>query len=109
MTDTAKKIKQAVVRIEKGRPKIVGSDRKLSITSVAEEAGIHRSTIINRHPLLADEINKKTGLGTQQNESKEKKILELERKLVEANNKIAELEALLSKAISIQASNVLGK
>ncbi|WP_439503540.1 hypothetical protein [Methylophaga sp.] len=53
---TAKSIRQAIVRIERGRPKIVNSGRKLSIQSVAEEAGVSRATIHNNHPGLAERI-----------------------------------------------------
>lgn len=53
---TAKAIRLAIVRIEKGRPKIVKPRRKLSIQSVAEEAGVSRATIHNNHPGLAERI-----------------------------------------------------
>lgn len=53
---TAKSIRQAIVRIEKGRPKVVKPGRKLSIQSVAEEAGVSRATIHNNHPGLAERI-----------------------------------------------------
>lgn len=53
---TAKSIRQAIVRIVKGRPKVVKSGRKLSIQSVAEEAGVSRATIHNNHPGLAERI-----------------------------------------------------
>lgn len=53
---TAKSIRQAIVRIEKGRPKIIEPGRKLSIQSVAEEAGVSRATIHNNHPGLAERI-----------------------------------------------------
>lgn len=53
---TAKAIRQAIVRIEKGRPKVVEPGRKLSIQSVAEEAGVSRATIHNNHPGLAERI-----------------------------------------------------
>lgn len=53
---TAKAIRQAIVRIENGRPKIIGRDRKLNIAAVAEEAGVSRATIHNNHPALADRI-----------------------------------------------------
>lgn len=53
---TAKAIRQAIVRIEKGRPKMVKPERKLSIKSVAEEAGVSRATIHNNHPDLAERI-----------------------------------------------------
>lgn len=53
---TANAIRQAIVRIEKGRTKIVAPGRKLSIASVAEEAGVSRATIHNNHPALAERI-----------------------------------------------------
>ncbi len=53
---TAQAIRQAIVRIEKGRPKVVSPRRKLSIKSVAEEAGVSRATIHNNHPGLAERI-----------------------------------------------------
>jgi AcrR family transcriptional regulator len=53
---TAKTIRQAIVRIEKGRPRVVKPGRKLSIQSVAEEAGVSRATIHNNHPGLAERI-----------------------------------------------------
>lgn len=53
---TAKAIRQAIVRIEKGRPKVVEPGRKLSIQSVAVEAGVSRATIHNNHPGLAERI-----------------------------------------------------
>ncbi|GHD33532.1 hypothetical protein GCM10007053_18010 [Halioglobus pacificus] len=53
---TAKAIRQAIQRIEKGRPKVINAGRKLSIASVAEEAGVSRATIHNNHPGLAERI-----------------------------------------------------
>lgn len=53
---TEKAIRQAIVRIEKGRPKVVKPGRKLSIQSVAEEAGVSRATIHNNYPGLAERI-----------------------------------------------------
>ncbi|MEQ9011306.1 hypothetical protein [Algiphilus sp.] len=53
---TAKAIRQAILRIEKGRTKVVKSGRKLSIKAVAEEAGVSRATIHNNHPGLAERI-----------------------------------------------------
>lgn len=53
---TAKAIRQAILRIEQGRPKVVKPGRKLSIKSVAEEAGVSRATIHNNHPGLAERI-----------------------------------------------------
>ncbi|MEQ9130854.1 MAG: hypothetical protein RLP08_15440 [Marinovum algicola] len=53
---TANGIRQAIRRIEEGRPKVVKPGRKLSIQSVAEEARVSRATIHNNHPGLAERI-----------------------------------------------------
>ena len=106
-SETEKKIILSISRIEKGKPKTVSSTRKLSIASVAEEAGIHRSTIINRYPELALKINKKSGLSSKSTNSDKQRIIELERKLSEAKLEISALNEQLSKAISLQAKELL--
>ena len=52
----AHNIDMALHRIQSGRPHIVRKDRKLSISLVAEEAGIHASTIHNHYPAIAEKI-----------------------------------------------------
>lgn len=104
---TENKIKLAIARIEKGKPKIIAIDRKLSLASVAEEAGIHRTTIINRYPLLADEIRDKSGLKPKQHNSDKQKILDLEEKLAMAKAENISLKSQLAKAISLQATNLI--
>ena len=44
-------IRQAITRIEKGRPKVVSKERKMSVAAVAEEAGVSRATIHNNYPV----------------------------------------------------------
>jgi len=56
-------IRQAITRIEKGRPKVVIKERKMSVAAVAEEAGVSRATIHNNYPDMADRI--RTILGKQ--------------------------------------------
>lgn len=102
--ETEKKIRRAIIRIEKGKVKIISCDRKLSIASVAEEAGIHHSTIINRYPILAALIKDKSGRKAKSVFNKEQRIVDLERKLHEANSEITSLKKQLSKAISLQAN-----
>jgi hypothetical protein len=51
-----KNIRQAIIRIEKGKPKIVDSKRKMSVAAVAEEAGVARLLIIRGYPLLHERI-----------------------------------------------------
>ncbi|TDX24757.1 hypothetical protein DFO67_1202 [Modicisalibacter xianhensis] len=64
---TRRAIELAISRNTRGRPKTVQPGRKLSIASVAEEAGISNTTIHNRYPDLAELIRLKTN-----KESKEK-------------------------------------
>lgn len=66
---TRRAIELAISRITRGRPKIVQQGRKLSIASVAEEAGISNAAIHNRYPDLAELIRQKTN-----KESKEKLV-----------------------------------
>ncbi|MBF4322520.1 TetR family transcriptional regulator, partial [Vibrio anguillarum] len=42
---THKMVRLAIIRIEKGRPKVVSDKRKMSVASVAEEAGVSRALI----------------------------------------------------------------
>jgi AcrR family transcriptional regulator len=53
---TRKGIQQAIVRIEKNRPKVIQAGRKISIAAVAEEAGVSRALIHNNYPDLATRI-----------------------------------------------------
>jgi hypothetical protein len=105
--NTKDKIKSALLRIEKGRTKIVANDRKLSIAAVAAEAGIHPSTIINRHSDLADIIRKKSGITKKIGRSDNQQVKLLKDQLASARNEIATLKKALAVAISKQASDVL--
>lgn len=53
---TRKGILQAIVRIEKNRPKVIEAGRRISIAAVAEEAGVSRALIHNNYPDLASRI-----------------------------------------------------
>ncbi len=64
-------IRQAITRIEKGRPKVVIKERKMSVAAVAEEAGVSRATIHNNYPDMADRI--RTILGKQNRIQRNKK------------------------------------
>lgn len=78
---TAKAIRQAIVRIEQGRPKVVQPGRKLSIQSVAEEAGVSRATIHNNHPGLADQIRESANKAVRgQRDQKNAELKELRAK-----------------------------
>ena len=55
-------IRLAILRIEKGRTRIVEKGRKLSIIAVAEETGISAAAIHNHYPDMADLIRRKLGV-----------------------------------------------
>jgi len=84
---TRKEIENALVRLKHGRPKVVSKGRKISISALAEEAGVSDSLIHNRHPELAAEVRKLTGkqLKSQRDEKTQK--------LKAANEKNRELRA----------------
>ena len=54
---THKAIRQAIVRIEKGKPKVVTLTRKMSVMAVAEESGFSRALIHRDHSDLVNRIN----------------------------------------------------
>jgi DNA-binding transcriptional MocR family regulator len=59
--ETAKKIRQAILRIKKCRPKVVGKSRKMSVAAVAEESEVSRASIHKDYPELADQIKAEAG------------------------------------------------
>ncbi len=69
---TRRDLELALYRIQKGRPKNITAERKLSIASVAEETGVSASTIHNRYPDMAEHIRTLMGKdsGRQRNELK---------------------------------------
>ncbi len=105
---TAKSIRQAIVRIEKGRPRIVKSGRKLSIQCVAEEAGVSRATIHNNHPGLAERIRE---LGNRtvrkQRDAKNSELKELRKKYALLRHEYTHTRELNQNMASEMATLVL--
>ena len=114
MTDTAEKtrgeqtrksIRQAIVRIEKGRPKIVEKGRKLTIAAVAEEAGVSRATLHNRYPDLAERVRESGNKAVRQQRDAKHSDLKLEKeKNRELRAELAELRVTLAKVTSENAT-----
>ncbi len=86
---TRRDIELAISRITKGRPKTVNATRKLSIASVAEEAGISNATIHNRYPDLAELIRQKT------NKESREKLAQKSKDLQGADQVVKELREVL--------------
>lgn len=78
-TETYNKIRMAIVRIEKGRPKVVSLDRKMSVTSVAEEAGVSDSLIHKDYTGLLERIKKNQDKGYRSERNKKHDALKAEK------------------------------
>ena len=103
--DTYNKIRMAIVRMEKGKPKVVSSDRKISIKAVAEEAGVSDSLIHKDHPDLVTRIKNNQDRNYRSDRNEKHQALKAEReKNRELREKVAELESQLSDLGSINAS-----
>ena len=55
-SETHKRIRLAIVRLEKGQPKVVEKGRKVSVAAVAEEAGVSRALIHKDYPDMLERI-----------------------------------------------------
>ncbi|MFJ2684216.1 TetR family transcriptional regulator [Pseudomonas sp. NPDC087342] len=95
-------IRLAILRIEKGRTRVVEKGRKLSIIAVAEETGISAAAIHNHHPDMADLIRRKLGVDMrEQRNSIAKKLKEFRSINKDHRDEIA----LLKKEIALLASH----
>lgn len=73
--ETRKEVKYALSRLIHGNPKIVPKESKITISSVAAEAQVSRSTLYNFHKPIVDEIQQ---INSQtSNERLKKKATEL--------------------------------
>ena len=103
--DTYNKIRMAIVRMEKGKPKVVSAERRISVLAVAEEAGVSDSLIHKDHPDLVRRINKNKDKDYRSDRDKKHQALKAEReKNRELRERVAELESQLSDLASINAS-----
>ena len=94
----------AIVRMEKGKPKVVSSDRKISIKAVAEEAGVSDSLIHKDHSDLVRRIYKNNDKDYRSERDKKHQELKAERvKSKELRGRVAELESQSRKLASINA------
>jgi hypothetical protein len=103
--ETSKSIRQTILRIKKGRPKVVAKTRKISIAAVAEECGISRALIHKDHPELADQIKAEAGQNVRAERNKKNGDLKLERqKSRNLRVQLAEARQNHLKLISINAA-----
>ena len=102
---TEKELKHALMRLKHGRPKVVNKKRKISISSLAEEAGVSDSTIHNRYPTIAAEVREITGkIHKAQRDEKNVKLKSEKSKNKELRKYIEQLELDIRKLTSINAT-----
>ena len=105
---THKAIRQAIVRIEKGKPKVVTLTRKMSVMAVAEESGFSRALIHRDHKDLANRINGgvEKEVGARLSES-QKKLADERVKAKALRVDIKELKAALAEMTSMNVTLLL--
>jgi hypothetical protein len=81
----------------------------LSIAAVAKEAGIHPSTIINRHTDLADIIRSKSGINKKPIGADSQELKLLRSQLTAAKEEVETLKTDLAAAVSKQAADIMSK
>ena len=99
--ETRKKIELAFLRLQKERIIKVDSNRKLSITAVAEEAGISPSTLHNRYPDVVEKIREKLGKKMRnQYDKKDEELKKMKNIIKKLREKIVRLEAEIRQLAS---------
>jgi DNA-binding transcriptional MocR family regulator len=105
VNSTEKELKNALIRLKHGRPKVVDKKRKISISALAEEAGVSDSTIHNRYPEIAAEVREITGKEHKaQRDEKNEKLKSEKSKNKELREHIEQLELDIRKLTSINAT-----
>lgn len=102
---TENELKHALIRLKHGRPKVVNKKRKISISALAEEAGVSDSTIHNRYPEIAAEVREIIGKAHKvQRDEKNIKLKSEKAKNKELRQYIEQLESDIRKLTSINAT-----
>ena len=109
-SETHKRIRLAIVRLEKGQPKVVEKGRKVSVAAVAEEAGVSRALIHKDYPDLMERIRGNANKAIQrQRDEKHEKLKEERFKNRQLREKIVELteqrNELASKNATLELEN----
>ena len=102
---TEKELRNALLRLKHGRPKIVDKKRRVSISALAEEAGVSDSTIHNRYPEIAAEVREIIGKAHKvQRDEKNEKLKSEKSKSKELREYVEQLEVDIRKLTSINAT-----
>lgn len=95
--ETAENLERALLRLQR-------KDAKISILSVATEAGIHHTTIHNRHPDFAEKIRALNGKSSRQ--AKDLKHIELRDALARNRELREELAAMRIDMQNLASENM---
>lgn len=109
-SDTHKRIRLAIVRLEKGQPKLVEKGRRVSVAAVAEEAGVSRALIHKDYPDLMERIRGNADKAIQrQRDEKHEKLKEERAKNRQLREKVVGLteqrNELASKNATLELEN----
>lgn len=105
VNSTEKELQNALMRLKHGRPKVVDRKRKISISALAEEAGVSDSAIHNRYPEIAAQVREITGKAHKiQRDEKNEKLKSEKTKNRELREYIEQLESDIRKLTSINAT-----
>lgn len=109
-SQTHKRIRLAIVRLEQGQAKVVEKGRKVSVAAVAEEAGVSRALIHKDYPDLMERIRGNVDKAIQkQRDEKHLKLKQERFKNRQLREKIVELteqrNGLASKNATLELEN----
>ncbi|KPU83093.1 TetR family transcriptional regulator [Psychromonas sp. PRT-SC03] len=94
-TKSHKAVRLAIVRIEKGKPKAVDTNRKLSVAAVAEEADVERNIIYRDCPDLLERIKGGVNKGVRQQISvKQEELNKFKERNKELRSEVGELRTI---------------
>ena len=107
---THKRFRLAIVRLERGEPKVVQRGRKISVAAVAEEAGVSHALIHKDYPDLLERIRGSTNKSIKVQRDEKHAVLKKERhKNRQLRQLIAELteqrDILVSKNAALELEN----
>lgn len=101
-----KDLRLAILRIERGRARTKAT--KLSISSVAREAGVSPALIHNHYPLVAEAVRVKQGVSTRAQRDAHRDALRDERKACRAlHDRIREAEQRIAILASINETLIV--
>ena len=101
--NTQKALESAFARVLHGRGRKVPQGRKLSISAVAEEAGLSAAAIHNRYPDIAELIRAEVGKSTRAQRDKKQEEL---REALAANRRLREsIKDLEERIVRLASEN----